>query len=226
MFCSKCGSQVPDGVSFCSVCGAATGNAAPAGAAPQAAPASGAPSTQAEPGAPSQQAVFGGWNQTAPQAWNAPGQASFGTAQLGMKWYKFVIWFQLFAAALLAIGQAIQLFTGLQYEGSAHAVYLLYGGVRVLDILTALVMLGLAAFAILVRFELAGFKRDAPMHYLIYLAAIIGVNVLYSLLFIILIHASFAAIFTPSFIGTFIGYGALIFANKIYFDKRQALFVN
>ena len=44
-----------------------------------------------------------------------------------MKWYKFVIYFQLFAAALLNLGSGIALFTGSQYGLNSYELKLLYG---------------------------------------------------------------------------------------------------
>ncbi|MCI7730357.1 zinc-ribbon domain-containing protein [Enorma burkinafasonensis] len=231
MFCSQCGSQIPDSVAFCPACGAATGNAAPVGDAPQPAPMPEVPAQQPgtnpqpAPATPASQPAPGAWSQTTAPAQNAVGQMPY-SAPLGMKWFKFIIWFQLFAAALQAAGQAIVSFTGMQYEGHAELVYHIYGGLRVLDIGMGICMVAFAAAAIFIRFELAGFKRDAPLHYLIFFGANLVIAVLYVLLGSLMLGEGLFGMIDAQFIGSMFGYALLIVVNKIYFDKRKALFCN
>ncbi|WP_273384107.1 zinc-ribbon domain-containing protein [Enorma phocaeensis] len=244
MFCSQCGSQIPDSVAFCPACGAATGNASAVGAAsqtgsasgapaPQPIPATGAPApqplapagSQPMPGIPGPQPAPGAWNQQPAPSWNAANQVPYPGA-LGMNWYKFIIWFQLFASALLALGNAIRLFTGMNYDGSARAVYLMFGGLQALDIVTGLFMLVLAAAAVFIRFELSGFKRDAPLHYLIYLGVSLAANLAYTLLFAMIVGAGLFDLIDAPAVGNAIGLFGLIVLSKIYFDKRKAMFCN
>lgn len=143
-----------------------------------------------------------------------------------MNWYKFIIWFQLFASALLALGNAIRLFTGMNYDGSARAVYLMFGGLQALDIVTGLFMLVLAAAAVFIRFELSAFKRDAPLHYLIYLGVSLAANLAYTLLFAMIVGAGLFDLIDAPAVGNAIGLFGLIVLSKIYFDKRKAMFCN
>ena len=50
-----------------------------------------------------------------------------------MKWFKFVIWVQLFLAALSSLYTAFSLFTGSAYLGSADTIYSYYPGLKASD---------------------------------------------------------------------------------------------
>ena len=202
MFCSSCGAKVADTARFCPICGAALAAPDVPSAAPSA-PASGAsPAPDAGFAAPAQPAV----QAPASPAASAPGQgfAPQAPAQQApvaypqqpvagapypavaaeppMKWYKFVIWVQLFLNALL-----------------------------------------LAVTCIVVRQELAAFRRVGPMHYYVLMGAIIGVQFLY----IVIQSLMMGTLLTnpASFSGLFFAV-AMIFINKAYFDKRMHLIIN
>ena len=75
-----------------------------------------------------------------------------------MKWYKFVIYFQLFAAAVFNVGAGIIFFTGSHYGLDSFELKLFYGvlsNLKTLDICMGIVSIFLAVFAIIVRQKLA-----------------------------------------------------------------------
>ena len=108
MYCRFCGKQIPDNAKFCSECGA---NLAPA---PSTAPEESAPAVPMASDVPTAPAM-------PPQGTPDPAAAIgvIATPQRGMKWFKFIIYFQLWASLLSALIAAEKYFTGAYYEGYA-----------------------------------------------------------------------------------------------------------
>lgn len=235
MICPKCGSQVPDQSKFCPVCGAQTQAPSPQPD-PAAQPAPQPPAPSAAPTPFSAQPT--GTQPPAPGSTPVP---YTGQGELGMKWFKFLIYFSLFAGAVLNVFSAIGAFTGSQYEGSADYIYAMFGGLKVVDVLYGLVLLAFAAATIYVRQQLAGFKRDSPKLFLTLYVAEAAVSLLYVVV-VIVIAISGVAAYVSAYISPFelalqvvplgqviaIVIGAVIYVvlNKIYFDKRAHLFTN
>lgn len=262
MFCSSCGAKVADTARFCPICGAAlaapdipsaaspapvpgaspvpdAGFAAPAQSAVQApaSPAAAAPGQGFAPQATAQQAPAQQVPaQQAPVAY--PQQPVAGApypvaaAEPPMKWYKFVIWVQLFLNALLLAVTTFQLAQGaFTFVSSVLPSFAAaYGYVphewvlfTVFNAVFAVLFCALAVMCIVVRQELAAFRRVGPMHYYVLMGAIIGVQFLYIVIQSLMMGT---LLMNPaSFSGLFFAV-ALIFINKAYFDKRMHLFVN
>ena len=226
--CQNCGAPCPDQESLCANCGAKLPES-------QAWQQSAAGTDQNQqnaygqaPYGQNQQNAYGqapyGQNQQNPygQAPQNPyggshGGAGYGMAPgLGMGWYKFVIYFQLFASALINGIAGIVALTGAHYEGEADLVYTFIPSLSTVDKLYGIVLIALAVFAIIVRFQLAQFKKTGPKFYLL-LLLISGIA---SLIYLI------AAGAIVSQISQLIVSAALLVANYIYFQKRSNLFVN
>lgn len=140
-----------------------------------------------------------------------------------MKWYKFIIWVQLFLMALFSFANAVLLFSGGHYQGEADLVYSVFPDLKPIDTVFAIPFLALGAFCIVVRQELASFKRQGPSHYYILYGAAIAVQLLY------IIVASGVLGDLAADAGTWTGITmsvVMIIANKVYFDKRAFLFRN
>ena len=144
-----------------------------------------------------------------------------------MKWYKFVIWVQLFLGALMNLGTGIRYLSGMAYGDVSSTVYYIYGGLKPLDILMGALSIAAAVLAILVRQSLAHYKKSGPGMYYIYWIFGIAYNVIY-LLGLVLVGVF-------DVVGTQIGFplGGTIAAsvvmlvlNIVYFTKRMDLFVN
>ncbi len=80
-----------------------------------------------------------------------------------MKWFKFIIYFQLWASMLVYLVTAGKYFTGAYYEGNAEMVYRFFPALQPLDIVMGVVCLALAVYAVVVQRALAKFRaKGAP----------------------------------------------------------------
>ena len=159
MYCRFCGKQIPDHAKFCPECGA---DLAPA---PAAAPPENTLSVPTAPAAPVEPAMP---PQGAPDPAAAVGVIK--TPQRGMKWFKFIIYFQLWAGMLVNLVTAGKYFTGAYYEGNAEMVYRFFPALQPLDIVMGVVCLALAVYAVVVQRALAKFRAKGPMmYYLMYI---------------------------------------------------------
>ena len=156
MYCRFCGTKIPDNVKFCPECGA---NLAPV---PSAAPEESAPAAPAAPEIPTP------FDPTPfdPAPYSADSFASADVAaapQRGMKWFKFIIYFQLWAGMLVNLAAAAKYFTGAYYEGNAGMVYDFFPALQPLDIVMGVFCLALAVYAVVVQRALAKFRAKGPM---------------------------------------------------------------
>ena len=211
MYCRFCGTKIPDNVKFCPECGA---NLAPV---PSAAPEESAPAAPAAPEIPTPY-------DSAPYSADPFASADVAAApQRGMKWFKFIIYFQLWASMLVYLVTAGKYLTGAYYEGSAEMVYRFFPALQPLDIVMGVFCLALAVYAVVVQRALAKFRAKGPMmYYLIYIVSTAG-TVLYLLIASIILGQS---VFTAEVAGSIIGSLVMIFINIPYFNNRKHLFVN
>ena len=132
-----------------------------------------------------------------------------------MKWHKFLIYFQLFVAAILNLFNGVQYFAGLFSDpdgfGTWSAIYIFYGVVSVV----------LAVLAIYVRFRLAGFRKNGPKMYILFLCitCVLGVLNLISVMGseIYLVSSAVSSLFTNAL---------MLVLTNIYYKKRADLFIN
>ena len=207
MFCPNCGTNVGNAERFCPNCGAAL-NQNTASANPQ--PNYQQPNYQQ----PNYQPVY----QQPVQQYPYP-----------MNWYKFVIYFALFAGAVINAISGILHLTGSVWEMqdvSADMVYAVFGGMQAVDIIYGIGAIALAAFNIVTRMHLAKFRKTGPK----FLSVCYGVAVGLALLYIILTSAV-----TGISIGDLVGATeilqlvvsiVMLVVNVVYFNKRASLFVN
>ena len=216
MYCRFCGTKIPDNVKFCPECGA---NLAPV---PSAAPEESAPAAPAAPEIPTP------FDPTPydPAPYSADSFASADVAaapRRGMKWFKFIIYFQLWAGMLVNLVTAGKYFTGAYYEGNAEMVYRFFPALQPLDIVMGVVCLALAVYAVVVQRALAKFRAKGPMMYYLMYIVNTAVTVLYLLIASIIIGQS---AFTAEVAGSIIGSIVMLFVNIPYFNNRKHLFVN
>lgn len=216
MYCRFCGTKIPDNVKFCPECGA---NLAPV---PSAAPEESVPAAPAAPEIPTP------FDPTPydPAPYSADSFASADVAaapQRGMKWFKFIIYFQLWAGMLVNLVTAGKYFTGAYYEGNAEMVYRFFPALQPLDIVMGVVCLALAVYAVVVQRALAKFRAKGPMMYYLMYIVNTAVTVLYLLIGSIIIGQS---AFTAEVAGSIIGSIVMLFVNIPYFNNRKHLFVN
>lgn len=203
MFCRFCGTQIPDSVKFCPNCGA---NLAPA--APAETPASNGYTFTPAPAVPEQ---------------NAMPSCTYTAPVRGMKWFKFIIYFQLWVGMLANLVDAGKFFTGGFYEGNAELAYAYYPALKPLDIVMGIFCLTLAVYAVVVQRSLAKFRAEGPKMYYILLGASIVVTLLYLLVGSIILGESVFSLDTGV---NLIVSVVMIFVNIQYFNNRGHLFVN
>ncbi len=223
MFCPNCGSQIPDESRLCPSCGATIG--APE---PEPEPVPGPEPTPEEPARPStgMPPVPGAEPEPSPVH---PVPAGAAEAP-GMKWFKFIIWVQLFLSALMLAASSIMLFTGARYMteyGSARdLVYLFFPGLQAVDVLFAVAFLALAIWCIVVRMGLAKFKKGAPTQYLVLLGVNIAAQILFAVATSAVTNVGIFDVMDPSSLSQVVVSVVMIFVNKVYFDKRAYMFTN
>lgn len=201
MFCTNCGNQLIDGARFCIRCGTAIPTAAP---------------QQPQPQQPQYQYQQPQYQQTMIQ-----------TAVLGMGWFKFLIYFGLFAGAVLNAISGILFLTGAAYGGDARIIYRYFDGLQTLDIIVGICTLATAALGIYARFRLAGYHKNGPkMLYAVYAAAA-AVQLVYVIgIYAVLPSRALDVIsFGPVYVSIAVGI-VMVCVNVIYFKKRAHLFVN
>lgn len=156
--------------------------------------------------------------------------------QLGWKWFKFIIYAQLFLCALLDAGQAVMLFTGAHYGGGSEGAALVYGlfkNLKALDVVMGICLLVLAGMSIVIRQKLAHFEKVGTKWYLMLQIATLGVNILYAVALYGLVYAEvqeLAGDLMPTLwskVGSSVTSSIFwLVVNKIYFDNRKEYFVD
>lgn len=212
-FCPWCGNQLEKPSQFCPYCGHELDR-----------------SVRSQEG----NAPNAGFGYTDQNTWNtsnlgvkARSPAFTPTAQQRpMKWFKFIIYVQLFLAALGYVVTAFSYFTGSVYNSlsiSVRLAYTFYPGLQAADYIYALFLLVLAVASIVVRMRLAGYKKGAPTMYLWLVVLSALASLLYSVLFGAIIN--YWDMMPTEIVADIVM--AIYFAlNATYFSKRSDLFVN
>lgn len=221
-FCTQCGRQAEDdNQQFCPSCGALftdnTQNTQPDGAGNGSMP-------------PNGMNNYNGTYRNNNQYYN--GQPPYGQ-QLPMKWYNFLIYFGLFAGAVINVVTGIMYLTGKIYDiqfqekAASAIIYSFFKNLQTLDIIYGIILIAFAAFGIFVRQQLAHYKKGAPGQLLAMYGVSCGVQIVYIIIQIIILNISTIPPATiGSVIGSLIGTVVSIVLNNIYFKKRAHLFRN
>ena len=220
MQCPKCGALLAEGSRFCPYCSSILEKSA------------GETQNEAFSGSdetlsvPDRQPSYGGWDPYGDNRPLSTGSDDPRNDPRGMKWFKFIIYFQLFANAAVNGISALMTATGAQYQGQADKVYAALPRLRTLDLVYILLLLGLVVLAIVTRMQLARFRRRGPLLYYLLQIANIAVAVLYLL-------AASAVSGVPlsqlDLSNTIVSLGlslVMLIINIIYFGNRKDLFVN
>ena len=216
MFCTNCGRQLANGSTYCPFCGTAL--------APRPLQ---TPEPKAEtPPVPDPDALYPRQPESFGQQPPRPVPADPQNDPRGMKWFKFILYFQLFANALINLVNAVTVFAGAHYQGSADTVYSVFPAQHTVDIVYGILCLALAALGIYTRFRLSAFRRNGPGLYLGLIAANILVPVLYMLLSSLVTGIPLTSLLDVNSIVSLAANIIMLVVNKIYFDRRKDLFVN
>lgn len=135
-----------------------------------------------------------------------------------MKWYKFLIYFWLFCAAVV---YAVDGFTYLMEATDTLYNSSVVSGVDVLQLIYAFVYLGLAAFALVTRYQLAGYQYHAPT-FAVAFFIVEGLAVSLRPYLVWIVSSGRYGEFVPFDIPF---YAVLSVLNFFYFNKRVEIFV-
>ena len=150
---------------------------------------------------------------------------------LGMKYYKFLIYFALFFTVFSCIVNCVSLFTGAHYDAVFSAVYgpgavgsemiyKTYPAIKIVDRVYGVLLLFIAVGALIMRSRLANFKMKGSNQYIIFLLIMVVINTIYIICSSIIIKsADFTLVTSTVDVARF-------FLEKLYFSKREHLFVN
>lgn len=211
MFCPECGTNLGTPVNATSVRCPSCGRVIQAGA-----------------GIGTSSATMAGGGAPHPAA-NPSGQSDptpYYQQPLGMKWYKFVIWFQLFAGALFLVGTGIATMTGATYGDYADLTYLVFDGLKAIDVTYGGACIALAVCYVLVRQELAGFRAAGPRHYLQLLVAATALPIIYLAAVTAITGLDLLEAGGPAAFAGVLGNVVLAAVSKYYFDRRMSCFRN
>lgn len=229
MFCDKCGAQVDFGAAFCTACGAP------------------APAQQPQQNGyeqpPVQQPVY---QQPAQPVYQQPQQPVYqqpyyqqpqqpyypqqpvqpAQPAADMGWFKFLIYFALFAGAVLNFFSGIGALTGLHYLSAgveAEMVYDVFPDMQLADILFGIGCIGAAVLGFVTRFALSGYKANGPKLLTSLYVLVAGLGILYSIMAAISTNGAVDVTSNFSSIAVNIVFMCI---NIGYFKKRAHLFVN
>ena len=146
-------------------------------------------------------------------------------APLPMKWHKFLIYFALWAGAILnGISGISTLFSCL--GGEYAAVYDAYPALLGLDIFSSLCLIGIAVFQFITRNALARFSRKAPQMVVWLYASTVILSVLQVVAVWLVSGVGLSYVMTPDMWLILIEGALMTWANQVYYRKRAAMFVN
>ena len=244
MYCPSCGQQIADGSKFCTLCGsklipspqksespAPAQSAAPVGyesqnysyAQNQSQQAYSYGSDQPQPGryvSENAQPAYGA-GQTQPRAGGDP---KYGG--LPMKWHKFLVYFGLWAGAVINCISGISTMAGGQYGDSRDRVYAVFTGLSAIDILYGAFLIAMAVLGVITALRLLKLKAGAPK--LLYILYGVGVvtSIVYMLLASAVTHLPIGDFFSSSTVSSLVTGIAFFAINVRYYQKRESLFVN
>lgn len=221
MYCPNCRSQLIDGSIYCPVCGA------------QLAQAQQMNYQQMNYQQPVQQINY--QQPVQPQMVSngnyvqQPVQPQMQQKPLGMKWFKFLIYFQLFVASLVSLLTGVFLFTGKIYTGaSAEEVELLYmyfPNLKIFNLCMGVVYVVLCILYLVTRFMLSGYRKAGPA---MLIAMYVGSLLISVLLVLITLQLVGGVVYEINIttITSVVTSIVMIVCNIIYFKKRKHLFIN
>lgn len=157
-------------------------------------------------------------------------KTTINTAQktLGMAWYKYLIYFGLFAGAVINLIYSIGYMTGAIYmietngEVTAKQVYAYYGqALQVVDIMYGIFLIAFSVFAIILRYQLANFEPEAIKFVKIFYS----ISAVSPFIYAISVAPITSQSIDKNVIISLISGIVILICNIIYFNKRAHLFV-
>lgn len=78
---------------------------------------------------------------------------------MGMKWHKFQVYFNLWLSSVYGVLTGFAVISGLQYGDMADEVYSYMEGLKTIDVIYGVLLIGLAVWAVVTRFHLAAMRK-------------------------------------------------------------------
>ena len=149
----------------------------------------------------------------------------------GMGWYKFLIYFALFAGAAWNFIYGILYVTGYVYDiaegsGAADIVYWVFPNLQTADILFGIACMALAAYAIVVRFLLAKLKKCSLICLYLLYGIVIIMEVIYLAVAANIINASIGDVLDGQTVAYLIWQFVFLIGSVVYFSKHKDMFVH
>lgn len=151
--------------------------------------------------------------------------APVGDFGLPMKWHKFLIYFALWAGAVLNLISGAQMFFMGINAGNAW-LYEMTSGLRALYIVSGIFMIAIGVFQIFTRSALARFSRRGPRMVVWLYASLVILNALEILMAWLLFGVPLNYLLTADVWFYLIEGVLMTWANQVYYRKRAALFIN
>ena len=146
-------------------------------------------------------------------------------AALPMKWHKFLIYFALWAGAILNGLSGLQTLFGC-FGGELAPIYDAYPVLLALDLFSGLCLVGIAVFQFITRNALARLSRKAPQMVVWLYASTVILSVLQVLAVWLVSGVGLSYVMTPEMWLILIGGALMTWANQVYCRKRAAMFVH
>ena len=141
-----------------------------------------------------------------------------------MKWYKFLVYFALWAGAIVNFSSAVYGILGIP-EGKDEQVFYSYVyGYETFKCVTGIFLLGFVAFQIYTCIQLLGYRKKAPFLINAVYFSILAYELISVIIISLMVNAS-AVKLVGTIIGLFIVYVPVCALNAVYFYKRKHLFV-
>ena len=209
MFCRFCGKEIPEGGRFCPGCGKVVDTAA----------------FRADA------AAEGFGERTAERM---PAAVPVDPAKnYRMAWFKFIIYFQLFANAVVMVFNAASGIFGLAYGDSAGIIYAVCPMLKAVDVTYGILCLAFAVTAVLIRQRLAHYRKNAPVLYLSFVGVVMASGLIYTFAALAALGTISASVMetgaagiAANVLGAVVGAAVFFPLNYVYFNKRKELFIN
>ncbi|MDQ0361466.1 hypothetical protein [Breznakia pachnodae] len=146
-------------------------------------------------------------------------------SSIGMKWYKFIIWFQLIVLCIYFTWLGVSFLRGTIYGGTngiaaSVAFYKSYPLLKIIDNIQGGILILLAIVSLVVRDWLVKRKKNGPKRYLILLVVVAIEPILYSYAVAIATQANLEGYTISTMYMSII----FFFVSLIYFKNRAKYF--
>lgn len=146
----------------------------------------------------------------------------------GMRWYRCMVFFGLWASALVSLGTGVCIFTGWIYDGDVQSAYARFGLLRYLDRTAGVLFVLNAVLFMIAAIRMLRLKKGAPTLTTVCYAANIVLSLVYVCIFYARLHThfiGFGELFFATVAYTLIPSVILLGIHLVYFKKRAVLFV-